>query len=219
MGTIKDAPCTGCKICPLIASGDPSDSINFTTKVNCLKDEQVHPNKALTYEAIERMMSEMYAQGNYGQFGYGPRQHGLSERHPMEQSIPKNLLTSQRLEAEDRKLRESRELARIDHDAWALAQTVPSIGPIWNHFTQHCGADRTPTVASLAFQLIQQLMNLYSPEAAKAQVVRTRKELVDLCERVVKAWDTADDKMDMQEAIEELDSLLYDLDKREGLNG
>jgi hypothetical protein len=125
----------------------------------------------------------------------------------------------ERAREEMQKQRMDAELSRIDTEAWRLCQQVPRLEPIWLQFMRRTGRERTPEVARCALQLVQQLLDLFSPEAARAEMVRTHKELVDLCERVVKAWDAADDKMEMQDAIEELDSLLYDLDKREGLSG
>jgi hypothetical protein len=220
MGTIKDVACKGCTVCPVIATNLPSDSVNFVTKVNCLKGELTGIDK-LDYAEIERRMLEMYEQ--YGQRFPDTRQyghsHGLPQANPLDQHIPHGFFDSQKKVAEEMARRESIELARIDQEAMALAMRVPGIGPLWENFIQRGGHERTSKMARLFLQVIGQMMNLFSPEAAKAEVVRSRKELIDLCERVVRAWDRANDKMDMQDAIEELDSLLYDLDKREGLNG
>lgn len=219
MGTIKDKACKGCKVCPVIAASDPSDSVNFTTKVNCLKGDLPPGAFAMNYANIEQRMLEMYEEyGVHPEYGgYRQHSHGLSQQNPLEQHIPRGLFDGQKRVAEEMARRESIELARIDQEAMALAMRYPGIGPLWENFVQRGGHERTSKVARLFLQLIGQMLNLFSPEAAKAEVVRSRKELVDLCERVVRAWDRANDKMDMQEAIEELDSLLYDLDKREGL--
>ena len=202
MGKLQDKPCPGCDSCPIIATSDSIDSINFSTKVNCLLYEQ-------------------------------PLRGRLSARKPRDQRIPSGFdwTYKHRQEiwlpnsdedhqiAEEKKRRDTWDLSQIDADAFGLSQQTPEVFPLWQQFTQGAGSDRTPRVARSAFQLMTQLLRLYSPEAARAEVVRSRKELINLCERVVRAWDAADDKMDMQEAIEELDSLLYDLDKREGLSG
>lgn len=234
MGTIKDVRCPGCDICPIIAwtgpitsakettehTHHPIDSINFTTKVNCLKDEQAYPGRLSPLNPIARntQVQVQDVPTEWDSLWNWYHQNFRQEYPPPGFTLPPTFREDQRRAIEEKKLRDADALARIDADAWGLCQRIPGLEPLWQHFVKQVGSDRTPKVARIFLQLIQQLMSLFSIEAARAEVVRSRKEMVDLCERVVKAWDAADDKMDMQDAIEELDSLLYDLDKREGLS-
>jgi hypothetical protein len=208
MGTLQDNHCAGCVVCPSVASSDPThlpetkatdkpDSVNFTVKVNCLKSEWAAERRASSkpWDTLHNWYDSTY---------------GSPQRRATALERAREEMQKQRMDAE---------LSRIDAEAWRLCQQVPRLEPIWLQFMRSTGRERTPEVARCALQLTQQLLGLFSPEAARAEMVRTHKELIDLCERVVKAWDAADDKMEMQDAIEELDSLLYDLDKREGLSG
>jgi ferredoxin len=222
MGTLQDSHCAGCVVCPSVASSDPThlparydadgaetkasdkpDSINFTVKVNCLKSEWAA--KRSSQKPSEQNSKPWDTLHNWYDSTYGSPQRRATALERAREEMQK-----QRMDAE---------LSRIDAEAWRLCQQVPRLEPIWLQFMRSTGRERTPEVARCALQLTQQLLGLFSPEAARAEMVRTHKELIDLCERVVKAWDAADDKMEMQDAIEELDSLLYDLDKREGLSG
>lgn len=207
---IQDKACLGCKwLCPVIVTSDPADSLNFVQQVHCLKDEKRTGRLSALDPRAQRIPSP--ADWYYPQQEYPPQRPDLT--------LPPGFMEIKKREEEAKRRRTEVDLARIDSEAAVMCQRTPALEPIWLQFMRRCGQERTPLVARQGLVMMQQLVAMTSPDAVKAEVVRTRKELVDLCVRVVKAWDAADDKMDMQDAIEELDSLLYDLDKKEGLSG
>lgn len=205
MGKIQQTPCTGCTTCPIVAvrakdlspappKGSPLDLNDFTQAVNCLKGDKL-PGLNWTMEDFERAAREQVAGRN-------------SMLSPREQRFIDPLM---RYPA-DAEMRH-RYADEADRMFRRLEVTYPDLGPPWHRLLHSCGEHLDEHAQVKVLQFLWDVLRHYGAEGRRAEIRKTHQELLDLCNRVTKAFEHATDVEDLRVSIEELDSLVYEIEK------
>src|SRR5215203_3046785 len=147
MGKIQESHCPGCDICPSVVVGDPTDSINLVTKVNCLIDEKAYPRRLSARDPMAQSIPSPLDWAYQYRQEYPPQGRNLE--------LPSTYLESQRRVEEEKRRRNDADLKRIDAEAWAIGQKVPGLEPMWLEFIRRSGSERTPLVARYALHLME----------------------------------------------------------------
>jgi hypothetical protein len=116
---------------------------------------------------------------------------------------------------EEQRAREVEQEKEADRLIERIDMHYPGLGHVWGAFRQRCGSSvsgfSTRAAAEMLSTVVQRMVA--HQEEQRAKFTHDHAELLDLCQRLIRTFDGAQDVMDMQAAIEELDSMVYEIDK------
>lgn len=204
--------CPGCPgSCPVVAIGDPKDAINFSMQYDCLADATVKPRQWTAEELLregERMLQE--------QTRYRPAEHQPYRKPPnYDQSYGLPQVRNHIAEREElQRLREQEIEEDAERTMTRFLMDYPHLEPVWQAYRHRV---REHVAGSALRETVRLIIGVARTTDVRKEMQdrfdHQHAELVDLCQRLVKAFDSARDVIDMQAAIEELDSMLYEMDK------
>ena len=205
MARVQQYHCPGCNACPLIAVSDPTpkDSINFIQMVNCMREERLE-QKGLMSKSGRLSEEAPWRQGLLHQHQYFNQE--LTEdvlREAVAKKQPTPLQARERVDREE-----------AGRTLTSLTLKHPDAAPVINRFMSHYGDRLNTNDLQAITRLVSEILATQSREAFAAKVKKANAELLDLCQRLIRSFEHADDLEDIRSAVEELDSLLYEVEIR-----
>ena len=206
MGKIQADRCTGCTVCPLVAIRteeliNPISGIipplvpgMFTRAVNCLRDEQIPVLS--TPESVRKAVE-----------GRGPLPPEAREALSEWQRRAYEMYPERAPEIRQRYGDEAERLLR------RMESSFPDLAAPWYRLLQSSGSHLDELAQVRVLQFLFDILRHYGAEGFANSVRKANAELIDLCTRVVKAFDRATDIEDVRASIEELDSMLYEIEE------
>jgi len=172
----------------------PRVTPDYVEMVHC---QELVPPK-FSAKDIQRIMEQMHRE----QVMYGPYQRTAADMDREQ---------DRRHREEEQRRADGMEAERVLHH---LGTTYPDIQAPWYRLLQHTREGMTERAQIYVLRFVHDVLRHYGGEAWRENIRKANAELLDLCERLVKAFDDAREVEDLRASVEELDSMLYEIEER-----